>query len=621
MMKQLLRACTTILLSIGLFAFDTHAAAEKRIPSRLHHQGRMVTATGQPVTGTKVLILRIFDQPSGGRLLHEESKTVVFDADGLFDVQIGSDVPLDIEDLVDPNETTPEALRYLEVEVDGDGPMPRIQLLSSPYALGAYRVAGDFLSAPNEILMIDSAGDTTATLASKKLFVGGLSWGVAVDSSGSTEVAMHSLSGTNRTTKTDKVTPLLTEAVCRTTSASDSASSQLSLSNAGALHSLSHTDGGGTRLFKAEGTPLRAKVEVQSDPGSDIVKSGFMETDSDGSRIRLSTENTSGDEGLFWLTDLKPGATGGVTQTLIARASPTDSSLGQIKVDSSEVRLRMNKGELISEIASNTGSAHVSLTDISASDKGKFVMQHNQTDLDFVMRLHNSADTAQVRMQATATGPELQLSTESGGTTQNVARVTHESYALTKAQLSVQETVFEVDANGTATGASLRVRYPSVAGGAAEVLLGDLNGDAIPDLSVAGHVGIGSATPTEKLHVAGNICVTGGYLTCSDARYKSDVEPIHGAIDQLQKLQGVEFNWRREDFADRDFPEDRQMGFVAQEVQQVLPGVVSEGTDGYLAMDYARLTPLLVEALKAQQERIDRLEALLLQLTERQATR
>jgi hypothetical protein len=92
-------------------------------------------------------------------------------------------------------------------------------------------------------------------------------------------------------------------------------------------------------------------------------------------------------------------------------------------------------------------------------------------------------------------------------------------------------------------------------------------------------------------------------------------------VEQLQQLQGVEFNWRQQDFADREFPDARQVGFVAQEVQQVLPGVVSEGSDGYLAMDYARLTPLLVEAIKAQQERIDKLEALLLQLARDQVTR
>ncbi len=52
-----------------------------------------------------------------------------------------------------------------------------------------------------------------------------------------------------------------------------------------------------------------------------------------------------------------------------------------------------------------------------------------------------------------------------------------------------------------------------------------------------------------------------------------------------------------------------QVGFIAQEVEQIVPSVVVTGPDGYKSVDYAKLTPLLVEALKTQQEEIRAVKA------------
>lgn len=119
----------------------------------------------------------------------------------------------------------------------------------------------------------------------------------------------------------------------------------------------------------------------------------------------------------------------------------------------------------------------------------------------------------------------------------------------------------------------------------------------------SGNVGIGGINPSFKLHVAGNIRATGavtascGTLTCSDARFKKDVLPVAGALDKITRLCGVTFDWNREQFPEYNFVDGRQVGFIAQEVREVLPEVVVEGPDGYLSVDYARLTPVLVEAL------------------------
>ena len=63
-------------------------------------------------------------------------------------------------------------------------------------------------------------------------------------------------------------------------------------------------------------------------------------------------------------------------------------------------------------------------------------------------------------------------------------------------------------------------------------------------------------------------------------------------------LCGVSFDWKQDVFGQRQFTPDRQIGFIAQEVGTVLPEVVLTNDDGTYAVDYGRLTPVLVEGLK-----------------------
>ena len=57
-----------------------------------------------------------------------------------------------------------------------------------------------------------------------------------------------------------------------------------------------------------------------------------------------------------------------------------------------------------------------------------------------------------------------------------------------------------------------------------------------------------------------------------------------------------EYDWNTEEFEEKNFEEGRQVGFIAQEVEAVLPEVVRTDNHGYKSLDYARLTAVLVEA-------------------------
>lgn len=71
----------------------------------------------------------------------------------------------------------------------------------------------------------------------------------------------------------------------------------------------------------------------------------------------------------------------------------------------------------------------------------------------------------------------------------------------------------------------------------------------------------------------------------------------------------VTYRWRRDEFPHRRFPEGVFAGFLADDVQKVLPGLVHEDADGWRSLDYTGLLPYLVRAVQDMQQQIDRLEA------------
>lgn len=116
-------------------------------------------------------------------------------------------------------------------------------------------------------------------------------------------------------------------------------------------------------------------------------------------------------------------------------------------------------------------------------------------------------------------------------------------------------------------------------------------------LKVAGGAGIGGA-----LHVGG-VAHAVSYQTTSDSRLKSDVVEIAGALGKVQQIRGVDFVWKESGKSDT--------GVIAQEVEHVLPHVVSETGAGTKTVDYGRITALLIQAVKEQQDQIDELKAII----------
>jgi hypothetical protein len=139
-----------------------------------------------------------------------------------------------------------------------------------------------------------------------------------------------------------------------------------------------------------------------------------------------------------------------------------------------------------------------------------------------------------------------------------------------------------------------------------------------------GKVGINRMPTTYTLEVGGSIwangvAITAGLTTWSDARYKTDVTPFTGALSDILQIQAVRYNWRQSDFPDLNFPKGEQIGIIAQELEKILPELVTTGTDGYKSVSYEKLTPVLIEAIKEQQKQIEELKALVNTLIESQS--
>jgi hypothetical protein len=145
-------------------------------------------------------------------------------------------------------------------------------------------------------------------------------------------------------------------------------------------------------------------------------------------------------------------------------------------------------------------------------------------------------------------------------------------------------------------------------------------------MNIMGNVGIGTTTPSEKLTVVGTIQSSdlfGGTTNLvtdangniiretSDARLKENVTTLEGALDTVLALRGVRYKW-----IDKErFGDNFEIGFLAQEVDEVVPEVVQKGGD-YWALNSKNLVAVVVEAIKevwakvlGHEERLVKLEA------------
>ena len=145
-----------------------------------------------------------------------------------------------------------------------------------------------------------------------------------------------------------------------------------------------------------------------------------------------------------------------------------------------------------------------------------------------------------------------------------------------------------------------------------------VNGDSASDRSVyhlvvstMGNVGIGTTGPGNILTIQQTSAtdpIADAWTVYSSRRWKTNIQPLTGALDKVKALEGVYFDWKAGG--------KRDLGMIAEEVGKVIPELVAyeENSVDARSVDYARLTAVLVEAIKEQQKEVEILKEKVIKL-------
>jgi len=131
------------------------------------------------------------------------------------------------------------------------------------------------------------------------------------------------------------------------------------------------------------------------------------------------------------------------------------------------------------------------------------------------------------------------------------------------------------------------------------------------DTRLNGNFGVNRDATSNSLEVNGDASksVAGSWLANSDSRLKKDIKTINPkeALTKILKLRGVNYLWN-DDKTGMKRPENIQTGFIAQEIQEVFPEKVITDNQGYLQTAYGDYDPIIFQAIKALNEKLEKLE-------------
>jgi hypothetical protein len=111
------------------------------------------------------------------------------------------------------------------------------------------------------------------------------------------------------------------------------------------------------------------------------------------------------------------------------------------------------------------------------------------------------------------------------------------------------------------------------------------------------------------LTVNGNIQGSGTNNYNSDERLKKEIQPLSGTtLNKIESLGGYSYFWKKEEFPNKNFSADQQIGLLAQELEAQFPALVKTGDDGFKSVNYNGFTAVLLEAVKELNQKVENLE-------------
>ena len=183
---------------------------------------------------------------------------------------------------------------------------------------------------------------------------------------------------------------------------------------------------------------------------------------------------------------------------------------------------------------------------------------------------------------------------------------------LTTGQAEIKSIKADVAEMGSLATSSMMcddVKVKSLAGDKLEAGVMTSSKATVDNLRVTGETTMGSITVAgatsinADAHVGGTLTVhgavmgSGPYIDSSDRRFKRNIEPIDNALALIANVTAYRYFYRSEDFPDRNFPREEQIGWIAQEVAESMPELVSSDEEDFNHVAYARATSIVASAV------------------------
>lgn len=99
------------------------------------------------------------------------------------------------------------------------------------------------------------------------------------------------------------------------------------------------------------------------------------------------------------------------------------------------------------------------------------------------------------------------------------------------------------------------------------------------------------------------------FAATSDATFKTNIATLTSSLEKVNKLRSVSYNWNSTKYPEKGFDNNRHIGFLAQELLDVIPEVVIKDENNHYAVEYNAIIPVLTQAIQEQQKQIEELKA------------
>ena len=121
---------------------------------------------------------------------------------------------------------------------------------------------------------------------------------------------------------------------------------------------------------------------------------------------------------------------------------------------------------------------------------------------------------------------------------------------------------------------------------------------------------VGGSTPGGTKGPQGSIGPQGAQGPASDRRLKDNIKGLKGNMAKLLMLKGLYFDWKQDEFTLKYLPNKKgtEIGFIAQDVNQILPDIVFTDDEGVLAIEYEKMVAIGLGSIQEQQTRIDNMK-------------